>query len=35
LFDDEAKARKAAKSIAADNPDWWVKSGWLNRPERY
>jgi 4-diphosphocytidyl-2-C-methyl-D-erythritol kinase len=35
LFEDEAKARKAAKSIAADNPDWWVKSGWLNRPERY
>ncbi len=35
LFRNEAAATKAARSIATDNPDWWVKSGWLNRPERY
>lgn len=35
LFEDEAAARDAADAIAEDNPDWWVKSGWLNRPERY
>ncbi|MCB1531880.1 MAG: 4-(cytidine 5'-diphospho)-2-C-methyl-D-erythritol kinase [Alphaproteobacteria bacterium] len=35
LFEDEANAQDAARSIAEENPDWWVKVGWLNRPERY
>ncbi len=35
LFADEKHARKAAKAIARDNPGWWVKSGFLGRPERY
>lgn len=35
LFSDEIFARLAAQNIARENPDWWVKSGWLNRPERY
>lgn len=35
LFKDEAAAVKAAKIITGENPDWWVKSGWLNRVERY
>ena len=35
LLRDEAQAQKAAQQIARDNPDWWVRGGWLNRPERY
>jgi 4-diphosphocytidyl-2-C-methyl-D-erythritol kinase len=35
LFKDEESALKAVQSIAQDNPDWWVKAGWLARPERY
>ncbi len=35
LFKNEMAAQNAAWAIATENPDWWVKSGWLNRPERY
>ncbi len=35
LFEHEPAAQKAAKAISAEHPDWWVKTGWLNRPERY
>jgi 4-diphosphocytidyl-2-C-methyl-D-erythritol kinase len=35
LFKNDVLAMKAAQTIAKDNPDWWVKKGWLNRPERY
>lgn len=35
LFEDKGDARKAADTIAEENPDWWVKAGTLNRPERY
>ncbi len=35
LFSDEKAARKAAQTIAEAHPGWWVRSGWLNRPERY
>jgi 4-diphosphocytidyl-2-C-methyl-D-erythritol kinase len=35
FFKNEVMATKAAQAIARDNPDWWVKRGWLNRPERY
>jgi 4-diphosphocytidyl-2-C-methyl-D-erythritol kinase len=35
LFETMNEAKKAAKIIAKDNPEWWVKTAWLNRPERY
>lgn len=35
LFETENDAQKAARHIAAENPDWWVKHGWLNRVGRY
>ncbi len=35
LFKDEAHAKSTASTIAEDYPEWWVKTGWLNRPERY
>jgi 4-diphosphocytidyl-2-C-methyl-D-erythritol kinase len=35
LFETELAAQKAAKAIVAEHPRWWVKAGWLNRPERY
>ncbi len=35
LFDDGEKAERAAKTIKEENPDWWVKNGWLGRPKRY
>ncbi len=35
LFENEKHARDAAKNIKSENPDWWVRAGILNRPERY
>lgn len=35
LFETEGQAATAAAEIADENPDWWVQSAWLNRPERY
>ena len=35
LFETIEEAQKAAKVVSEENPDWWVKSGWLNSPERY
>lgn len=35
LFDDYSDALAAEKNIKEQNPDWWVRSGWLNRIERY
>ncbi len=35
IFNDEISANNAAKAIAHDNPDWWVKPAWLGRVERY
>ncbi len=35
IFENYVLAKKAAKAIAAKNHKWWVKTGWLNRPERY
>ncbi|MGB0720540.1 MAG: 4-(cytidine 5'-diphospho)-2-C-methyl-D-erythritol kinase [Bdellovibrionales bacterium] len=35
LFDTEDHAHEAAKDIAAENPDWWVKAGWIGRTQRY
>lgn len=35
IFEKESEAKKAARAIAQKHPGWWVKPGWLNRPERY
>ena len=35
LFSNEADAKDAAKDISKNHPDWWVKAGTMNRPERY
>ncbi len=35
LFKTMDDAIKAERQILKDNPDWWIKTGWLNRPERY
>ncbi len=35
LFETMKDAQQSAENIAKDNPDWWIKTGWLNRPERY
>ena len=35
LFNDEQTAQRAVKALSFENPDWWVKTGMLNRPERY
>lgn len=35
LFDTEESAQTAADHIRADNPDWWIKTGWINRISRY
>lgn len=35
LFEDKESAGLACAEIAKANPDWWVKSGFLGRPERY
>lgn len=35
LFETMEKCRAAEKVIARANPDWWIRSGTLNSPERY
>ncbi len=35
LFKTMKDAQKTAARLEADNPDWWVKTAWLGRPERY
>ncbi|MCD8562949.1 MAG: 4-(cytidine 5'-diphospho)-2-C-methyl-D-erythritol kinase [Alphaproteobacteria bacterium] len=35
LFDTIENAQAASDTIARENPDWWVREGMLNRPERY
>ncbi len=35
LFETIESAHNAQKIIQDENPDWWAKVGWLNRPERY
>lgn len=35
LFDSESLAMHAESVMASDNPDWWVKTGWLGRTTRY
>ncbi len=35
LFEHMKDAELAANIIKQENPDWWIKTGWLNRPERY
>lgn len=35
LYETIENAEQAAAFIRSENPDWWVKAGWLNRAERY
>ncbi len=35
LFETIEHAENAAAKIKTENPDWWLKTGFLNRPERY
>lgn len=35
LFETLEACQRAAKNLNAQNPDWWVRCGMLNRPERY
>jgi 4-diphosphocytidyl-2-C-methyl-D-erythritol kinase len=35
LFENAESATSASKTIARENPGWWVRHGWLGRPERY
>jgi 4-diphosphocytidyl-2-C-methyl-D-erythritol kinase len=35
LYETAQAAQRAADDIAIAHPAWWVKRGWLNRPERY
>ncbi|MEZ5814840.1 MAG: 4-(cytidine 5'-diphospho)-2-C-methyl-D-erythritol kinase [Alphaproteobacteria bacterium] len=35
LFDNMEQAQAAGHDLAAENPDWWVQSGWLGRTARY
>ncbi|HEY8192023.1 MAG TPA: 4-(cytidine 5'-diphospho)-2-C-methyl-D-erythritol kinase [Alphaproteobacteria bacterium] len=35
LFRDEEDALRAAESLQAARPSWWVRAGTINRPERY
>ncbi len=35
LFDTSENALEACARIREENPDWWVREGTLNRPERY
>ncbi len=35
LFENEEQAKKAAATLSNQNSDWWVKSGYLGRPECY
>lgn len=35
LFRTQDQANEARQAIQDHHPDWWVKSGFLNRPQRY
>lgn len=35
LYKDAIMAKLAAQTIKNENPDWWVKQGWIGRTERY
>ena len=35
LFETIEQANQAKLAISDENPDWWAKTGWLGRPERY
>ena len=35
IFENENSAKDASAKLAQENPDWWVKTAWLGRPERY
>lgn len=35
LFSNDDTCIKAAENIIQDNPNWWVRTGYINRPKRY
>jgi len=35
LFESHRSAQEAARNLALRYPQWWIKAGCLNRPERY
>lgn len=35
LFEHEIMAKLAAQNIKKNNPDWWVRQGWIGRTGRY
>ncbi len=35
IFGTFDEAIETAERLSAEYPRWWVKAGWLNRPERY
>jgi 4-diphosphocytidyl-2-C-methyl-D-erythritol kinase len=35
LYETAQAAQHAAEEISLAHPEWWVKRGWLSRPERY
>lgn len=35
LFNSDAQAEHAAALLTAAHPDWWIRTGWLNRVSRY
>lgn len=35
LFETQETAQAATRTIREENPDWWVETGFLNRPQRY
>jgi 4-diphosphocytidyl-2-C-methyl-D-erythritol kinase len=35
LFEDIEKACVSADSLRKRHPSWWIRTGWINRPQRY
>ena len=35
IFNSQDQCQNAAEKIAAQNPGWWIRTGWLNRVSRY
>ncbi len=35
LFETQEQARHCAGELCEEHPDWWVRTGWINRPQRY
>ena len=35
IFNSQDQCQSAAETLAAQNPGWWIRTGWLNRVSRY